>query len=876
MKVGEFMFIVISKTNNGVSVLDTEDRTIDTISFKDVSLLHSINIKLENYDDPIVSDDIEFNSFKDYFNFIVSVISNQLKAGNDINSILGSMQTELNKTFTSNDLKLLETSISDLYFDSLAEVYTNMTSVEIKTKYNELKSEGYSDDDIWLEIEAINNNRDFDDDEDESDYVDITDNDYEDEYETDDSEDDDDYIDILDDESFDEYEEYNDEYEEDDGDYIDILDDEPFEESVVSKLYACLTTEQINLLKSYYLWFSQRVFKEGKNSGRLVASTSTKKISLRSQNLRKNKEIALNRLRTSGGMWEYAGFIDMGRKGRKEDPDTICCNLGHPLRYVHIAWDVSKTDINDTFFGERYTTDFDRILNSDDCILFGIGCISDFFQVDKDCTLELQRIQAESLKDMTEIYSFYENNQIEEVNETFNILDELVEKIQFVEAKNLMLKKDYNRLIADGLIQYYQQFRNLGVVPPRSLVQTIRDYFVGWLSTDSTNLELKYKTIKAHKFSGSLRLPSRDLICDRLKFLLKEKTVKGLVSYIGSVNMFYSYFCVYFLYKSCGYYAYDTETNKDEGGSSKLVKSYYRGLMSDCNKLGNDFSFEFINKLCELGKLLSDSYEASHNFSIKQIHYDYDTKSYTLVDTDVSIRSLDSIKFSAYDENQGYSDYRFSTACDFLGNISFIYSLSREIVKLGVDNLISKIRENYNIFNTELPKFIEYINSKEQENLNSMNKSKEEKKEDNSSTSILTSPQNKITSDEEFMKALGEIDLSKYTDSSLDFPKKILGQLQKSGKMPTGNQRFYLNKLLKADRGIIYTKSDNNKVLLSDRADLQEVVNYLCNNKGKCPDTKTYDILCTVQKYGTISERQMKYVEEGVKIYNSLKEKEEL
>ena len=92
-------------------------------------------------------------------------------------------------------------------------------------------------------------------------------------------------------------------------------------------MYSHLNDEQIKLLKRYYLWFSQRIFDEGKQQKRTLKVTSNPR------KLQKQKE--LNAMRNQGGLWAYAGFIDMGYRGAEY------CTLGHPLRYVHLAWDIS-------------------------------------------------------------------------------------------------------------------------------------------------------------------------------------------------------------------------------------------------------------------------------------------------------------------------------------------------------------------------------------------------------------------------------------------------------------------------------------------------------------------------------------------------------
>lgn len=145
-----------------------------------------------------------------------------------------------------------------------------------------------------------------------------------------------------------EYEEEEDEeeYEIEDDDY-DYEEDEYTKESSVGKLYSYLSEEQIKILKRYYLWFSQRIF-----------STAQKDPTLGMKDMRRlqAKQKDLASLRNLGGMWHYAGFIDTGYDGGGY------CTLGHKLRYMHLAWDVSISDIESAFFGDEYTAEFEDVI----------------------------------------------------------------------------------------------------------------------------------------------------------------------------------------------------------------------------------------------------------------------------------------------------------------------------------------------------------------------------------------------------------------------------------------------------------------------------------------------------------------------------------
>lgn len=390
---------------------------------------------------------------------------------------------------------------------------------------------------------------DDEDDEDEDDYEE-----YEEEYEDDDEE-------YEDDEEDDEYSDgyVDDEYEDDDEEYEDYYDDYEEEdevESTVSKLYEQLNPDQIKMLKKYYLWYSQRVFAEGKKD-------PTMGMKVQKNIIRKKGD--LNNLRNSGGLWHYAGFVDMGYRG------AGYCTLGHPLRYMHLAWDVTTSDIETAFFGEDYNDDFEDAINSNNCIVFGIKCVADFFEVDSECIQALQRAQRESLKDMAIMYQYYADGNAQEVSDSFKLLDEVMKVLRVNDGKKMLFDKDTKTTIPFSLTSFYNQFRDLGMIPPKSLVQEIRDSLIGW---------------KIHKFNPHIGNPDTIVLKSSLRGIFGKKydnLLDWLVQPYSTTqyraNTFlYFYLWIYFTYEICGWYKYNADTNKDEGGASKIAKGELQGL----------------------------------------------------------------------------------------------------------------------------------------------------------------------------------------------------------------------------------------------------------------------------------------------------------
>ena len=286
-----------------------------------------------------------------------------------------------------------------------------LTSLDVQSEEEAFDNE---DDDFDMSFDDGYDDSDSSDSDEESEY-----DDFDDEYSDYDDEDDDE----EDDSAFDDIA-YEDWYEDED-------EDSMLEESVVNKLYSILTAEQLAALRKYYLWYSRRLFAEATHDT-TFGMTNKKRIQAKKQVLDglKNKN--------ANAVWKYAGFIDMGRKG-----DGFC-ELGHPLRYMHIAWDTSVEDIDTAFFGENYEGKFDEAIESENSIVFGIKCIADFFEVDKELILQLQSAQRESLKDMAIMYDFYEKGIADEVMKQFTVLDEFMNlyKRSWMKAQMMGALKD--------------------------------------------------------------------------------------------------------------------------------------------------------------------------------------------------------------------------------------------------------------------------------------------------------------------------------------------------------------------------------------------------------------------------------------------------
>lgn len=624
----------------------------------------------------------------------------------------------------------------------------------------------------------------------------------------------------------------DDDYYEDD--YDDYDDDEDEDISTVNRLYSFLSEEQIKLIKKYYLWYSQRIFEEGQRNQRTLQITQSPR------KLQKQKK--LNVMKNQGGLWAYAGFIDMGYKG------ADYCTLGHPLRYVHLAWDISVSDIEESFFGEQYSDNLDEILNSSNCIKFGIDCISDFFEIDKEYTDRLKKAQREAIKDMDFMCSFYEEGISDEVINSFSIMNEIVNKAIVIDAKARLLKGDGYKPLADRqLLNFYREFRKLHVVPPKSLIQELRDNFVGW---------------ETHKFIGVKEVDWGTISNLLVAFFGEDGDISG--RYTGYKDIFRLYLEIYFKLKSCGYYEYNADTFKDEGGASKPVKKALKDSYTTIDKLfwsDTEYTFDFIQKLFTINKLIDKAGQVYDSYKTPQIIKDAQSGLYV---DDVDSKVID------VGDLQGYSTQVDFNIEQLLDELSRAHRASRYLCRISynetyrITDFITELSDKLEKANELLQGYLNYNSTKRQELRDRFNSDiQAEQVQEQTQEQAQKSSDDKPLTDDEILEYCKNNKSKIENDSSLKFPLEVLATVTKNNKY-TSKQMYYIKKIYSALTG----KSDI--VSLDDRKDIEVAIDKVIENDdlldGVADDKqRTISILNSIKRYRRISVRQMKYAEQALK-----------
>lgn len=733
------------------------------------------------------------------------------------------------------------------------------------------------DGELVCPVEEIDASAEQESQEDEDDLYDIYSNDEEDESEPaeEESEDEsDDYGDIYGD-GVDEPDEVCASEEDDFEDIYEgynLEEDDTPESSVVSKLYSMLTFEQITVLRRYYLWYSQRLFTDAQKDP--TFGFKNKAAVIRKQN-------ALNQLR-AGGDYRYAGFLDTGsiRAG-------YTCSLGHPLRFMHLAWDITVGDIDTAFFGQDYDADYEAVIASNNCIAFGIKCIGDFFEVDAECIKALQRAQRDSLKDMALMYEIYTSSDVESVKQSFTLMDEVLKITDRYDMK-LKMMKNAEPTIPFSVASFYHQFRAAGMIPPKSLVQEIRSCLVGW--TNGTRYF-------SNSWTGYLRKPEKSFY-DRLRVIVRKKYDKVVdklsqrnyvlehMNNLLGFNAYLVFVYLMFTYELCGYYRYTATKDgfHDEGGYNKSSVGnqypylYRRSIHNQFSDAGFDIptllGLTELARLCleasekyksddyklpyfAMGKRCHQSVSYSTNFSMpsglsriikayaatgvvtNRIYTVLKFMSAVVFDSGDVMTSLVSGKASTHKDFQACylpsRQYDLALLCStFQQELAEFDDIYTKLLAFA-ESLTLKDEQDYNA--EQERKRIE-AEKREQERLECERKEREFEEGDRklreierqveSQHQVATPTDKKGCVD--YLRAVG---VDSLTDHKYDFSKKVLKTLMENGKEPSDRQFTYIQQLYEAVSGQKYKGAGAiaEKVKLADRQDIQDAIAWIEANQ---------------------------------------------
>jgi hypothetical protein len=597
------------------------------------------------------------------------------------------------------------------------------------------------------------------------------------------------------------YAEVIEEIEEDDewaeDDEIEESTNEMEKENEVTKLYQLLTPEQKKVLQTYYLWYSRHIFE---TSDKVQNGTSAVVKSLKVQ--RKLKQMAEKRKLSDN--WVYGGCIDFGfvvnqsaeMEGADDaERDKYQCDFGaglghgHNLRYMHIIWDAGYGDLDDVFFGYNYLdytrynynseltdeerakygelgqhflklsdeakskleqrfSDFFELIQSEHAIKTGVMCLGDFFEVEnkKSVASELMWVQRSATKDMAILYNIYTKENVEEVKKSFDSLTYLVGKVQGQLLQEMMIGKRDNVNQSTFIpLKHYSDITKAGLVPPQSLVLTVRDILAGWYTRTvgdaymekyvyEGNFHFNYSKIdyRFHTYSGKtfehrykpfLSVDTVRALCKGDATIKANKTIdrEAVASKIEDIKDNYvspyywinehsvmaylhQYLTYVFTLKVCGFYMNNSDivqaskNNKElelpaykknisEGGASKEVSYFYKRLKGRFVDIPTDM--ETISKVFELITYLVKPAELLPQLYSYKVRFDNETERHKVIAQKESIQTF---------INQCGSSYGHPDSVDeYFDNLKYLYA--NRGYNIDLDKLVSA--KDYIVAHTE-------------------------------------------------------------------------------------------------------------------------------------------------------------------------------
>lgn len=187
-------------------------------------------------------------------------------------------------------------------------------------------------------------------------------------------------------------------------------------------IYSGLSKHQLSLVKEYFRFRSRAIFLESKSSGALKKGI--------------NKAKQLRSVMGNADDWHYDGSVDTGFKGGST------CELGHPLRYEHYAFSPS--------------------LNKH--IVFGMTCVTDFFELDKRVIDNIVQAQETLLKEIKCIVFVLRTNRFTEYCTQYTDFQTVLSYPVFNDSSYLK-----------SLVAFMVSFNSAGLPLTRTMLKAFKD-----------------------------------------------------------------------------------------------------------------------------------------------------------------------------------------------------------------------------------------------------------------------------------------------------------------------------------------------------------------------------------------------------------------
>lgn len=577
--------------------------------------------------------------------------------------------------------------------------------------------------------------------------------------------------------------------------------------------------------------------------------------------------------------------------GNRIPQSSHYCTFNDPVRYMHVAWDVSVSDLDTNFYGQMVSQDLEDLINSNNCIKFGLTCTAEFFDIAKNSEAfkALENVQNVCKKDMELLQAEYEKGDIhkQHIMSKFTILDSIVRDLLVLSTKVQLLKGE--ELLPTRLLTLYQNMRKTGMIIPKSFIQFVRDFLVDWdthkFIDRSKNFPHLYNSVgslagtKTGKSSSKSCYERVNLVLSGVvgrksnamqAILLRQSTNYRLSAYGGKERFevgMVLYMTAFFVYKLCGHYEYDAINQGDEGGKdsdkggygkhAQELKYFYQRLR---RALPDDieYSRDYLVKLCEAADLVEKLTECfNFNFITRVIIKNSRTEEYEIkvispddADYNDSRRRSYAFAFKHYDDQLvGVLEDNITNVYTTFPNMTLTNWLATYNTLLGYLQTVI----------AAFPAFEEDYINKEATRLNE----KVIKRKEASTSAEVNTPV-EVETIESATKFLLEADLENL-DPVYDFAKSIVGTLRKSQKQPTLRQWEFIKPLYEHLVGHTFTGKGLD---VPDEKTSLKAVKWVLNHSDAV-DKFTYDVCKTINNTGKISPKQMRFVEKAIQAYKN-------
>lgn len=688
--------------------------------------------------------------------------------------------------------------------------------------------------------------------------------------------------------------------------------------SIMDRLREYLTKEQLYIIQRYYLWYTKRVF-DIKSDYTLFKRTLREKY--RAKKLEVIKQIK------DTGNWVFGGiYFGNWRLKYITNGRPYTCNLGHRIGKVYFGVDTDKitlehkrirhnVDGRDYDIVDMATEDIDGVIR------FGSTCASDFFDLPKEVMGYLNKVTTDAETDLGTILRFYENKEEQEVSDSFKLLDEYIGLIKLYNTRNRLLKIGED-VINQEILDYYNDFRANNILPPKSIIQNLRSYIVGWMSKDE---------VIQKKWTGHLRSPSRifydnfiiKVLGSSCSFYEPYREIKPIDTLTCSTSMrvdandllksvsyyIYTLFC----YELSGVYKFNAGTNKDEGGTSRGVRHTLQAYYRFANSIEPDMGYSF-NVLTRLVAIISSLKQFMYKYQGVLFLYRYCIGSKPEFKSPVIDNIINRNNF--YDLDVRLRDIQKRTGVDATPVLNLLLPLTEQLDNLGKlinnlsylkdnkDNTIAKFEDVLNRLNSYdtaklkdiTDDFIVDVEKKYGEILDQEEKERQEREQkelEEKQNAELEKQQEQLekarVSSEYKLELIPKLNsCSDITDTikelrGIDFDKLghkpliaigILATL-KNGKLPTERQMYHLNELHKYITGTDIKTSENTRLELKDIPDGVSAIELMFSDptyidklsKLISRDNATcVGVLRSIKTYRKVSEKQKKYIDGAITI----------